>query len=131
MDKAYATALWKIIESGVTAKKGVMTLHEALVARGRIGLLPRIAKAFARLASRAEMKDSVVLKIARERDKKTAFKEVKSLLADESIKSSEVRTSIDENLIGGWRLEGRELLRDASYKKQLLDIYERVSDARI
>lgn len=131
MDKAYATALWKIIQGGVAPKKAVTTLHEALVARGRAGLLPRISKAFARLASRAEMKNSVILKIAREKDRKTALKEAKTLLADKSIKASEVSVSIDENLIGGWRLEGRELLRDASYKRQLLDIYERVSDASI
>lgn len=129
MDKAYATALWRIIQDGVAPKKAVKSVHEALVARGRAGLLPRISKAFARLASRAEMKDSVILKIAKEKDKKTAVKKIKTLLADKNIKASEVSVSIDENLIGGWRLEGRELLRDASYKKQLLDIYEKVSNA--
>ncbi|MEK7132987.1 MAG: F0F1 ATP synthase subunit delta [Patescibacteria group bacterium] len=127
MDKAYAAALWKIVEGGATPKSAVKTLREALAARGRTGLLPRISKAFARLASRAEVKSAVVLKIAREKDEKTSLKEARTLLANESIRPSEVKTSIDENLIGGWRLEGRELLHDVSYKKQLLDIYENVS----
>ena len=128
MDKAYAKALWKILDDGASPKSAVKTLSEALKARGRLGLLPKIARAFSLLASRAETQNSVVLKIARTSDKNRALKEASGLLKDAAIKTGDVKIDIDENLIGGWRLEGRQLLHDASFKRQLLDIYERVSD---
>ncbi|MDO8521969.1 MAG: F0F1 ATP synthase subunit delta [bacterium] len=126
MDKAYAQALWRIIEDGANPRGAVKTLCQALGARGRLGLLPKIARAFSLLAARAEAKNVVVLKVARYADGKRALKEARELLKDSTIKTDDVKINIDENLIGGWRLEGRELLHDASYKRQLLDIYERV-----
>jgi len=128
MDKAYAQALWRIIEAGTAPKKAVKTLVEALAARGRLALLTKIARAFNLLAARAEAKNTVTVKVARHADGKRALKEAAVLLKDAGIKPGEVRIDVEENLIGGWRLEGRELLHDASYKRQLLDIYERVSD---
>ena len=128
MQTAYAQALWRIIEAGTAPKKAVKTLCEALAARGRLGLLPKIARAFNLLAIRAEAKSTVTLKVARHTDGKRALKEASGFLKDAAIKTDDVKISIDENLIGGWRLEGLELLHDASYRRQLLDIYERVSD---
>ncbi len=128
MDKAYAQALWKIIENGATPKAAVKMLHEALGARGRLGLLPKIARAFNLLATRAESKNIVVLKVARSSDANRALKEASQLLKEAGVKAADVKIDVEENLIGGWRLEGRERLHDASYKSQLLDIYERVSD---
>lgn len=101
---------------------------EALAARGRLGLLPKIARAFNLLATRAETKNTVTLTVARHADGKRALKEAAALLQGAGVKAGDVRIGVQENLIGGWRLEGRELLHDASYKRQLLDIYERVSD---
>ncbi|MDO8481563.1 MAG: F0F1 ATP synthase subunit delta [bacterium] len=127
MEQAYAQALWKIIEGGATPKSAVKTIHEALAARGRLGLLPRISSAFSRLSARAFARDTVVISVAHEKDRKHGLKEAGPILNEAGIKAGDVKICIDENLIGGWRLEGRELLHDASYKKQLLDIYERVS----
>ena len=128
MDKAYAQALWRILEAGTAPKEAVKTLCEVLAARGRLGLLPKIARSFKLLAARTEAKSVVVLKVAREADAKHALKEASELLKGARIKTSDVKISIEENLIGGWRLEGRELLHDASHKRQLLDIYENVSE---
>lgn len=128
MDKAYAQALWRIIEAGTAPKKAVKTLVEALAARGRLGLLQKISRTFNLLAARDEAKNTVSMKVARHANGKRAFKEASGLLKDAGIKPGDVRIDVEENLIGGWRLEGRELLHDASYKRQLLDIYERVSE---
>ena len=127
MEKAYAQALWRIIEAGTAPKKAVKTMCEALAARGRLGLLPKISRAFNLLAARAEAKSVMVLHVARSSDAKHALKEAAALLKDAGIKAGDVRIDIEENLIGGWRLEGREIMHDASYKSQLLDIYEKVS----
>jgi F0F1-type ATP synthase delta subunit len=127
MHNAYAQALWRIIEAGTAPKVAVKTLHEALAARGRLGLLPRISRAFNLIATRAEAKNTVTLKVVRHADGKQALKEAAELFKDIGIKEGDVRINVEENLIGGWRLEGQELLHDASYKRQLLDIYENVS----
>ena len=128
MQTAYAQALWRIIEAGTAPKKAVKTLCEALAARGRLGLLPKIARAFNLLAAREEAKNTVVLKIARTSNAKRAVMEAAAILKETGVKAGNVKTDVQENLIGGWRLEGLELLHDASYRRQLLDIYERVSD---
>src|SRR3989338_5412163 len=128
MQTAYAQALWKIIENGANPRSAVKTLCQALNARGRLGLLPKIARAFNLLAVRAEARNTVTLKVARHADGKRALKEASGFIKDAAIKTDDVKISIDENLIGGWGLEGLELLHDASHKRQLLDIYERVSD---
>ena len=41
------------------------------------------------------------------------------------VKADDIEVKTDEHLIGGWRLEGREHLYDASFKKHLLSIYNR------
>ncbi|OGG59697.1 hypothetical protein A3C86_01910 [Candidatus Kaiserbacteria bacterium RIFCSPHIGHO2_02_FULL_49_16] len=128
MDKAYAKALWNILEGGAKPKGALNTLHESLKARGRLGLLPKIARAFALIAARAEAKNVVVLKVARKSDSRRALNEAGELLKDAGVRPSDVKIDIQENLIGGWRLEGRERLHDASHKAQLMDIYERVSE---
>ncbi|MDO8552681.1 MAG: F0F1 ATP synthase subunit delta [bacterium] len=128
MDKAYAKALWEIVEGGMAPKAAVKRLCEVLGARGRLGLLPKIARSFSILSSRDRSKNSVVLKVARSSDAKHALKEAGTFLKDAGIKLGDVRTDVEESLIGGWRLEAGELLRDASYKRRLLDIYENVSE---
>jgi F0F1-type ATP synthase delta subunit len=127
MDKAYAQALLEVIEGGITPKKTVKNLHEALAARGRLGLLPKVARAFNLLAAQKEAENAIVLKVARASDAKRAVKEAAAILKDAGVKSADVKIDVREYLIGGWRLEGKERLHDASHKAQLLDIYEKVS----
>ena len=53
--------------------------------------------------------------------------DIKDLLKDMGADTHEVETKVDTSLIGGWRLEGRENLVDASFKKHLLTVYNRVT----
>ena len=128
MQNAYAQALWKMIEGGAAPKSAAKSMHTVLEARGRLGLLPRISRAFSRIASRNFARENVVIFIAHKKDEKDALRQAEPILKEAGIKTKDVEIRIDGNLIGGWRLEGRELLHDASYKKQLLDIYEQVSE---
>lgn len=124
MEQQYAAALWKILQSGKNPKAAVTALYEILVWRGRLSLLPRIARAFARIAARERTKNTLTLSVAATHATH-AKKEAKELLAAMNIDAEDVETKTDENLIGGWRLEGREHLYDASFKKHLLSIYNR------
>lgn len=127
MDKDYAKALWKILEDGAKPKEAVKTLYETLKARGRLGLLSKIARAFSLLASRDESQNRIVLAVARASDAKRALKEAEAMLKNAGVKPSKMKTDVEESLIGGWRLEGKEALHDNSYKKHLLSMYNRIT----
>ena len=123
MENSYAQALWKMIQNGSKPKEAVAKLREVLAVRGRGALLPKIARAFARLAARQEASSKMTLTVAREKDARAAAKEVEKILAAHKISDVELCEEVDESLIGGWRLEGRGLLVDTTWKKSLVDMY--------
>ena len=125
MEHAYAEALMKLIEGGMQPKKAVRSLAESLQRAGRLALLPKICRAFARLTERTAAKQTVTLSVAREKDIRKALTQAKDALKQLGTKSGDVVSRVDDTLIGGWRLEGRERLVDTSWKKDLLSIYNR------
>lgn len=129
MEQAYARALWKMVEGGMDAKKAVHGLLETVRAHGRAELLPRIGKAFARLAEREARKHDLIVSVAREADAEHGKRAAKAALRELGLEADDLKTRVDDTLIGGWRLEGRGVLVDASYKTQLLSLYERVIKA--
>ena len=129
MEKAYAQALWEMVKGGMDAKKAVHALHARLDHDGRAMLLPRVGREFARIADRETRKSGLVLTVAHEADIKSASKEARALIESFGDTSHDLKTQVDDTLIGGWRLEGNEQLVDASYKQQLLNLYRRVTHA--
>lgn len=127
MEHTYAQALWQLLESGKTPKEAVKALRTTLERHGRSNLLGRIGRAFARIAEREGAKNSVTLTIAHERDAHSAQKAVKTYLEELDVDSKDVVVKTDASMIGGWRLEGRERLIDASFKNHLLSLYNRAT----
>jgi F0F1-type ATP synthase delta subunit len=122
MEQAYAQALYRAIVNGTDPKKAVHALSEKLKREGRFALMHRIAKAFARVAEREGDKSRTRLFVAREHDAHAALAAAAKFTA---VEKHDVH--VDETLIGGWRLEISDTLVDASYKKHLLDIFNRVT----
>lgn len=116
MERSYAQALWNMVEKGKDPKAAVAALTEVLKKHGRVELLPRIAKAFLRLSESEANKSKNRLWVASEKDATSAMKASGVQEAD---------VCVDESLIGGWRLEQKETLVDVSFKKMLLDMYNR------
>ncbi|RJQ35384.1 hypothetical protein C4568_01040 [Candidatus Parcubacteria bacterium] len=127
MEKAYAQALWVMVEKGRTPHEAVAALKRMLEARGRASLFPKIGRAFARLAAKEASKNSFTLTVARQKDAQKAVKEVEKVLTDLKIGETDLYEEVDESLIGGWRLQGRGLLIDNSWKSALLSIYNRAT----
>ncbi len=125
MEQAYAQALWKMVEGGMSPVKAVHALRDLLKARGREALLPRIGRTFARIAQREGKRTGVTLSVAREKDERAAKSAVKTILEEIGVEPKEVNILVDDSLIGGWRLEGKETLVDASHKKELLELFNR------
>lgn len=127
MEEAYAQALWVLIERGAKPHEAVVALKKQLHARGRSSLLPKIAKAFQRLADKSAKKQRFTLTVARPKDAQKAVKDVEKVLAEMKVTDAELCEVVDDSLIGGWRLEGCGVLVDNSWKKSLLSIYNRVT----
>ena len=123
MEQAYAQALWEIIRKGETPAVAVAAIKRSLDARGRTELFSKIGRAFARLAAREEDRSKLTLTVARENDAPHAIKEVEKILTEQKISDVDLCEEVDASLVGGWRLEGRGVLVDASWKKSLLSIY--------
>ena len=123
----YAQALWQLVSNGMDAKQAVHAIHARLTNEGRAILMPRVAHAFSRIAEREARKTDYTLSVAREEDVAQAKKDMKALTSELDIDVDNLKTQVDDTLIGGWRLEGNEQLVDASYKKQLLDLYNSVT----
>jgi F0F1-type ATP synthase delta subunit len=109
----------------------VHAVFERLQADGRATLMPRVGRALARIYERESNKRDLVLTVARESDIAKAKKEAKDVISAFMGESgtADLKTQVDDSLIGGWRLEGNERLVDASFKKQLLDVYQGVTSA--
>ncbi|MBI2610466.1 F0F1 ATP synthase subunit delta [Candidatus Kaiserbacteria bacterium] len=129
MENAYAEALWKMIEAGEQPKAAVAKLRAYLERHGRANLLPKIAHALMRVAARESAKRAVVLSVARHKDIENAEREARDILKELGTSAKDMEMRVDDSLIGGWRLEGRERLVDASYKKSLLEIYNKVTNS--
>jgi F0F1-type ATP synthase delta subunit len=129
MERNYAHVLWRLAGQGMEPAKAVRALYEYLKTNGREALMPRIATAFERLAAREDQKNTVTLSVAHEKDAPAAKVEAKELLAMLNLAAEDVAVRIDDSLIGGWRVEGREHLVDASFKKQLLSLYNRATQS--
>lgn len=123
MEQAYAQALWQLVENGMSPKQAITALVESLKARGREALLPRIARAFERLAEREMRKNAVTVSVAHEKDSVHAKRDAKRVLEEIGADAKDIDVKIDESLIGGWRLEGAGMLVDQSFKKSLLEMY--------
>lgn len=119
MDKAYASALWVALQKGMDPKEAVRSLHDSLARRGRASLLPQIGRSFERIAMREMQKKRSQLVVADARHEKNARKESGG---------KDAELVVDASLIGGWRLEDKETLKDASWKSALLSIYGTVTN---
>lgn len=120
MEQSYAHALMRLVESGKSPSDAVASIVKALHSRGRDSLLPRVGRAFERLATRHTQKNIARITVAHAED---------AGLARKSANISEADVHIDDSLIGGWRILKNEMLTDASYKKHLLQIYNRATRA--
>jgi len=124
MERVYAQVLYKLVESGMVSGKAVHALKEKLERDGRGALLPRVARAFARLAEREGSKSSVVITVARGKDERHAKAKAREVL--DTLGEADLKVQVDDSIIGGWRVEGRGMLVDNSYKAALLDTYNRI-----
>ena len=123
MEKEYAHALLQVAKDGMEPKEAVLGLVSTLRAHGHMNLLPRIARALSEDGRRALRSDGAVLTVAAEAEAAAA-----RIAAAGYIGSQPVRIATDERLIGGWVLTTPDTRVDASFKKQLVELYQAITN---
>lgn len=117
--RGYADALARLPEDA-PADAVVAALTRALAAKGRTKLLPAIL-AELRAKEGRKLATKPVVEVAKESEKSKALTAAKS----EGIEAAE--TVVNPALLSGWRARGKGLLVDRSGKKNLVDLYRKIT----
>ena len=122
--KEYTDAAYEVIkEKGVDV--ALANLKSLLERRGLMQFYPRILRGLVNRFEKEERKTPKVI-FAREKDKATFEKEVSKLLK-EHLGVLDYETRIDPQIIGGFVIEGTDVRIDQSFKKELLNAYQRLT----
>jgi len=125
--RAYAHALLRATE-GVSDEEGeriVERLLGLLPRRGHRELLPRIVREYERLARAFARRDKPVMRVARAGEGAALRSRAARHLQSWGAKDTPTE-EVDETLVGGYRLEYRGNVADASYKRMLIDLYRSI-----
>ena len=122
MEREYAQAVMEVAKKGMKPKELFTRLEAALRARGHLQLLPKIARALGEEERRSRRRSESVLSVAKESETASAKQQAATDIGD-----SIVRIVTDDSLIGGWVLTTPNTRVDASFKKQLLDLYHSIT----
>ena len=112
---------------GATVKDAVHTLAKHLERRGMTGAMHRLRAALEKRALAEVRRGKTVLEVADRHHAAHAKKEATEHLNALGVLAEDVTIHEDDALIGGWRLMGRSVLVDNSFKKHLLQLYKQIA----
>jgi F0F1-type ATP synthase delta subunit len=95
-----------------------------LRSRGHQKLLPNIVHELEKRLTREQ--ESVKILFAREEDKIRYKENIQADLLEIAKEKEEQSQEIDEKLVGGYRVETKNILIDRSYKRALIDLYQKL-----
>ena len=122
LEEQYAHAIHEAsLKKGHTTHALFTRMYEALKRRNHEKLLPRILAEYEKIAANAKS-SQMKISIAHEKDKKPALDQLKALAPeDQTFELCE-----DKSLVSGYVIEGRDFRYDASGKRSLLNLYNRL-----
>lgn len=119
----YARAIYEAHEESATSDaEFIANVMQALKRRHHAKILPQILEEYRKYEMAAEAQ-GLTLRLAQESERQKALAALKELDATEE---KEARTIIDQNLIKGFVVEGKDFRYDASAKRTLIDLYKRL-----
>lgn len=122
MENLYATAIQRLVSSGMKEEAVMKNLMAHLKQRGRVKLLPAILGSLKTLVARSVTLGASV-EVAKKGDEKKAIAEAAAL----GIEVSEA--SVNPILLSGWRARSEGTLIDRSGKRALTDMYRSIVKA--
>ena len=121
--KYYAKALNDLLSDKAPEKQEeVLARFFAVVReRGHRKLMRAIVREYERMQKLGSVKQHARVLVARESDKSRFEKDIAAAL--ERVGAKESRIEVDDRVIGGYRIESNEIVVDATYRRQLLELY--------
>lgn len=120
----YTEAVHQAIKNGTDVKQALLRLSVVLARHGHAPLYGRILHLLKNRFEREITLYTGRVVVARESDAKKYKKVIDAFIAEHGLLNAD--TEVDENIIGGYVLEGSGTRIDASYKKSLLQIYKKL-----
>jgi F0F1-type ATP synthase delta subunit len=125
MKKAYVTALVESILAGESVETALINLRALMEKRGHLRLLSQVLKAAMR---ELEVKlKRVVPQVTLAKAGGVSEETIKAALIELGAASEAYDTIIDPSLVGGFSARVRGHLLDKSYKRVLLNLYEKIT----
>ncbi len=123
MHKKYAKALFDLLLKADKDKqdKVIKNFVELLKAKGKVKLLPKVLFELGKLYEKHE-ESMPHIYYTKDSDLKAA----KEKLAVLELSNTPVKEVKDQQLIGGFKIKSKNFVFDASYKKFLLDLYDKL-----
>ena len=97
-----------------------------LTARGHLKLLPHIQSALQRISQARERRENIRVSTRSPEAHRRFRGSIETYVKEFGGQNTDVEEIIDENIIGGFRIEGKDHLVDASYRKMLLELYKKM-----
>ena len=122
--KLYAHALYELAKDASTSeqKKYGENLISLLKKKGHYRLLPQIESEYQTVLAQQETEQESVLQVVAEGDVVVAKQE----LLKENIQLDRATVVVDDTLIGGYVYSDSNIVRDASYKRALISLYQKL-----
>jgi|TARA_Y100000310_G_scaffold345555_1_gene466480 F0F1-type ATP synthase delta subunit len=116
----YAEALYEVLSETEEGDVDAIlnNFFAVLSSKGHSALLPNIVREYIQIAGREKNKRSTLV-VSNEKGKS----EFREKATEFNIPDSSLDIVVDESLVGGFRLEGNDVLVDGSYKRMLLELY--------
>jgi F0F1-type ATP synthase delta subunit len=125
MKKAYVTALVERILAGQAVETSLMNLRALMEKRGHLRLFSQVLKAAMR---ELEVKlKRVVPQVTLAKAGGVSEEAIKAALAELGAAAEAYDTTIDSSLVRGFSARVRGRLLDKSYKRVLLNFYEKIT----
>lgn len=118
----YITASAQLIESGTDIETVLSGLKRTLTRRGHERLLPRVLSGLRAHLDAHTIDDAYTVVVAREKDRETFSQEIDAMRGEKEVHA----THVDDRIVGGYILEGKDTIIDASYKTALRALYNRI-----
>ncbi len=123
----YIEAVFKLLSEGQAIDLVIPKLQSALRRKGSEKLYPLILKGLLKRFEKEANSNTTIITVARQKDVAQLATDIKSAL-DTLNANGSFQTSVDETIIGGFKITQGGTVVDRTYKKQLVALYRSLID---
>ncbi len=127
MKKNYIKAIMELLAAGQAIDVVLAHLKEVLARRRHLSIHSDILKGLQAEMERSAKENAAVLFVAKVGDSAKLAAAVDAALSSMKESGAQVRTVVDETLIGGFKINHNGKTVDASYKTKLLTLYKNIT----